>query len=91
MSRRLVRCRENPLCLEDRLHGLPRDTRVAELAKLSQNAGVVPAVLASEPQDEFANTTGSAGTPGSIRRLVVSDEYCFHLSHPPAKSVITHD
>ena len=84
-------CWSNALFLQDRLHGLPRDARDAELAKLAQNSGVAPAVLASDSQDEFANVAGSPGAPGSRRRLVTSDLFCSRLSHPPAKGVVPDD
>lgn len=78
------------LCLEDCFHGLPRDVRDAELVKFTQNAGVSRAVLASTPQEEFANITGGTGTPGSLRRLA-SDVFCIPLSCPSARCVVADD
>ena len=83
--------RRNALFLKDRLHRLPRDARDAELAKFAQDAGVAPGVLTSDQQDEFANVTGRAGTPGALGWLIESDVFCFRLSHPPAKGVVADD
>ena len=81
----------NALCLEDRLHDLPRDLCDTELAKLTQYAGVDPRVLTDNSQDEFANVTGRPDAPSRPRCLIVSDVRCLELSYPSEKGVVADD
>ena len=75
----------NALCLEDPIHGLPRDVRHAELAKFTQDAGIAPAVFTGESHNDFANVRGSPGTPDTLRWLSVSEVSGLGLSAPMAK------
>ena len=61
LSAAAIRDWRNAVCLEDRLHGLPRDVRDAEFTMLIQDAGVSPAVFTGESQNEFANVWRSRG------------------------------
>ena len=78
----------NALCLEDHLHGLPRDVRDAELAKFTQDAGIAPAVFTGESHKEFWNVSGSPGTPDTLRRLFVSEVSGLGLSPQRQKDAI---